>query len=79
MRDSIVDTFVRWQTGEVSGKTTARDTSAEFVPFRTDIVVNQRRGEEIHTLASGLQEYRQLQPGTVTLGPILYSDLVLVF
>ena len=33
------------KTGEVLGKTAARHTSAEFVAFLTDIVVNQPRGQ----------------------------------
>jgi hypothetical protein len=36
------------KTGEVLGKTAARHTSAEFVAFLGDIVVNQPRGKEIH-------------------------------
>jgi len=37
------------KTGEVLGKTAARDTSAEFVAFLTDIVVNQPRGAKKFT------------------------------
>jgi len=33
----------------VLGKTAARDTSAEFVAFLTDIVVNQPRGAKKFT------------------------------
>ena len=39
------------KTGEVLGKTAARHTSAEFVAFLADIVVNQPRGKEIHVIA----------------------------
>ncbi len=36
------------KTGEVLGKTAERHTSAEFIAFLTDIVINQPRGKEIH-------------------------------
>jgi hypothetical protein len=39
------------KTGEVLGKTAVRYTSAEFVAFLTDIVLNQPRGKEIHVIA----------------------------
>src|SRR5215831_3338064 len=39
------------KTGEVLGKTAARHTSAEFVAFLTDIVVNQPVTQEIHVIA----------------------------
>ena len=39
------------KTGEVLGKTAVRHSSAEFVAFLTDIVVNQPRGKEIHVIA----------------------------
>ena len=42
------------KTGEVLGKTAARHTSAEFVAFLADIVVNQPRGKEIHVIADNL-------------------------
>jgi transposase len=42
------------KTGEVLGKTAARHTSAEFVAFLADIVVNQPRGQEIHVIADNL-------------------------
>jgi hypothetical protein len=45
------------ETGEVRGKTAARHTFAEFVAFRTDIVVNQPRGREIHVIADNLSAY----------------------
>lgn len=46
------------KTGEVLGKTTARHTSAEFVAFLTDIVVNQPRGKEIHVIADNLSAHK---------------------
>src|ERR1700694_4784475 len=46
------------QTGEVLGKTAARHTSAEFVAFLTDIVVNQPRGKEIHVIADNLSAHK---------------------
>ena len=42
------------KTGEVLGKTAARHTSAEFVAFLTDIVIDQPRGKEIHVIADNL-------------------------
>src|ERR1700752_2594869 len=44
--DAALDT----KTGEVLGKTAVRHTSAEFVAFRADIVVNQPRGTDIHVI-----------------------------
>lgn len=49
------------KTGEVLGKTAARHTSAEFVAFLTDIVVNQRRGKEIHVIADNLSAHKTAQ------------------
>ena len=46
------------KTGEVLGKTAARHTSAEFVAFLTDIVVNQPRGKEIHVIADNLSTHK---------------------
>src|SRR3989475_6535932 len=46
------------KTGEVFGKTAARHTSAEFVAFLTDIVVNQPRGKEIHVIADNLSAHK---------------------
>jgi transposase len=46
------------KTGEVLGKTAARHTSAEFVAFLTDIVVNQPRGKEIHVIADNLSAHK---------------------
>src|SRR5487761_292819 len=45
-------------TGEVLGKTAARHTSAEFVAFLADIVVNQPRGKEIHVIADNLSAHK---------------------
>jgi transposase len=49
------------RTGEVLGKTAARHTSAEFVAFLTDIVVNQPRGKEIHVIADNLSAHKTAQ------------------
>jgi transposase len=49
------------KTGEVLGKTAARHTSAEFVAFLTDIVVNQPRGKEIHVIADNLSAHKTWQ------------------
>jgi hypothetical protein len=38
------------QTGEVLGKTAERHTSAEFVAFLTDIVINQRAAKRRATV-----------------------------
>jgi transposase len=46
------------QSGEVLGKTAARHTSAEFVAFLTDIVINQPRGKEIHVIADNLSAHK---------------------
>ena len=46
------------KTGEVLGKTAARHTSAEFVAFLSDLVVNQRRGQEIHVIADNLSAHK---------------------
>jgi transposase len=46
------------QTGEVLGKTAERHTSAEFVAFLTDIVVNQPPGKEIHVIADNLSAHK---------------------
>jgi transposase len=51
------------KTGEVLGKTAARHTSAEFVAFLADIVVNQPRGKEIHVIADNLSAHKTLQVG----------------
>ena len=45
-------------TGEVLGKTAERHTSAEFVAFLTDIVVNQPHGKEIHVIADNLSAHK---------------------
>ena len=52
------------KTGEVLGKTAARHTSAEFVAFLTDIVVNQPRGKEIHVIADNLSTHKTEQVET---------------
>ena len=49
------------QTGEVLGKTAVRHTSAEFVAFLADIVVNQPRGKEIHVIADNLSNHKTRQ------------------
>jgi transposase len=49
------------KTGQVLGKTAARHTSAEFVAFLTDIVVNQPRGKEIHVIADNLSAHKSGQ------------------
>src|SRR5881392_1258350 len=46
------------KTGEVLGKTAARHTSAEFVAFLADIVVNQPRGKDIHVIADNLSAHK---------------------
>ena len=46
------------KTGEVLGRTASRHTSAEFVAFLTDIVVNQPRGKEIHVIADNLSTHK---------------------
>ncbi len=46
------------KTGEVLGKTAARHTSAEFVAFLADIVINQPRGKEIHVIADNLSAHK---------------------
>ena len=45
-------------TGEVLGKTDERHTSAEFVAFLTDIVINQPRGKEIHVIAGNFSVHK---------------------
>jgi len=42
----------------VLGKTAVRHTSAEFVAFLADIVVNQPRGKEIHVIADNLSAHK---------------------
>src|SRR5271170_5995737 len=46
------------KTGEVLGRTTARHTSAEFVAFLTDIVIDQPRGKEIHVIADNQSAHK---------------------
>src|SRR5499433_3868991 len=49
------------KTGEVLGKTAARHTSAEFVAFLADIVVNQPAAREIHVIADNLSAHKTQQ------------------
>jgi transposase len=49
------------KTGEVLGKTAERHTSAEFIAFLTDILVNQPRGKEIHVIADNLSAHKSQQ------------------
>jgi transposase len=49
------------KTGEVLGKTAERHTSAEFIAFLTDIVINQPRGKEIHVIADNLSAHKSQQ------------------
>jgi DDE superfamily endonuclease len=42
----------------VLGKTAARHTSAGFVAFFTDIVIDQPRGKEIHVVADNLSAHK---------------------
>lgn len=51
------------RTGEVLGKTAERHTSAEFVAFLTDILINQPRGREIHVIADNLSAHKSQQRG----------------
>src|ERR1700681_4279409 len=46
------------KTGEVLGKTAERHTSAEFVAFLTDIMINQPRDKEIHVIADNLSAHK---------------------
>lgn len=46
------------KTGEVLGKTAERHTSAEFVAFLTDIVVNQPKRKHIHVIADNLSAHK---------------------
>jgi transposase len=48
------------KTGEVLGKTAQRHTSAEFVAFLSDIVINQPRGKEIHVIADNLSAHKSV-------------------
>jgi hypothetical protein len=49
------------KTGEMLGETAARHTSAEFVAFLADIVVNLPRGKEIHVIADNLSAHKTQQ------------------
>src|ERR1700756_682568 len=46
------------KTGEVLGKTAARHTSAEFVAFLADVVVNQPAAKEIHIVLDNLSAHK---------------------
>ena len=46
------------QTDEALSRTASRHTSAEFVAFLTDIVLNQPRGQEIHVIADNLSSHK---------------------
>jgi hypothetical protein len=52
------------KTGEVLDKTAQRHSSAEFVAFLTDIMVNQPHGKQIHVIADNLsaQSWCPIQP-----------------
>ena len=49
------------KTGEVLGRTAERHTSAEFVAFLTDIVVNHPAGKRIHVIADNLSAHKTKQ------------------
>jgi len=49
------------KTGEVLGRTAARHTSAEFVAFLADILVNQPAAKEIHVIADNLCAHKTKQ------------------
>ena len=51
------------KTGEVLGRTASRHTSAEFVAFLTEIVINQPGGKEIHVIADNLSTHKTAQVG----------------
>jgi transposase len=46
------------RTGEVTGKTNARHTSAEFVAFLTDLVSSQPAERKIHVIVDNLSAHR---------------------
>jgi hypothetical protein len=64
------------ETGEVLGKTVARHTSAEFVAYLTDIVIDQPRGKEIHVIADNLSAHQE-QAGHGLTGGASQSSLAL--
>jgi transposase len=45
-------------SGNVVGKTVARNTSAEFVDFLADVVATQPKGREIHVIADNLSTHK---------------------
>ncbi len=59
-----VHTAFNTQTGELLGKTASPHTSAEFVAFLTDIVLNQPRGQETHVIADNLSSHKTEQVKT---------------
>jgi len=72
----------QYQDRRVLGKTAARHTSAEFVAFLTDIVVNQPRGKEIHVIADNLSATRpageRVPRGASEGSSALHSDLFIL-
>ena len=46
------------QSGSVLGKAVTRHTSAEFVAFLTDLVVNQPKAKEIHIICDNLSAHK---------------------
>ena len=46
------------KTGDVLSKTDQRHTSAEFVAFVTDIVMNQPKGKQFHVIADNLSAHK---------------------
>ena len=46
------------QSGRVLGKAVTRHTSAEFVAFLTDLVVNQPKAKEIHIICDNLSAHK---------------------
>src|SRR5260221_4245395 len=70
------------RTGDVMGKTTARQTSAEFVDFLGQIVASQPEGREIHIVADNLSphktkhvfEFLQANPSERIHKPPYYSS-----
>jgi transposase len=46
------------QTGEIFANTAARHTSAEFVAFLSDLVVNEPKDREIHIIADNLSAHK---------------------
>jgi transposase len=59
-KDPVLSLYAAFNTksGDVLGKTAERHTSAEFVAFFTDIVINHTRGKEIHVIADNLSAHK---------------------